>query len=261
MRKSIALSAGLLIVLNGTAFSETIGYGSRAGMEVTVLSKTGIGTEAAIIQTKHTKENAISFCREYVEKITDRCIEEELSVRLKPNISANCQTGAFTDFFGAKFKFIGKNSGGDPEFAILDKSGQKLDGSSASGYPTNLEIYKALCPIRASTVNGSATLKISDFYGIWSSIEDKCQSYKENTDGPWFDIERNAYGPGNSDESCGKAQMKLSGNALTITTLCGSMEDESSKPSKRTFVYKLVNDRVTSSDGSEVYERCKKIPR
>ena len=127
---------------------ETIGYGSRAGMNVTVLSKKGLDTENAVIKTEHTTENAIEFCREYVLNANKECIDDTLDTKLNDYISANCKTGLFTDFSGQTFEFQGKNnSNNDPEYLIYNYgSGEIADGTSASGYSVNLEIYKALCP-------------------------------------------------------------------------------------------------------------------
>ena len=59
--------AGALVViaLSSPAAAETIAYGSRAGMEVTVTSKSGIGSQNAVIRAVHTRENAKKFCLEY----------------------------------------------------------------------------------------------------------------------------------------------------------------------------------------------------
>ena len=56
--------------------SGKIYYGSRAGMTVTVVSVQGLNTTHAVIRTTHTREDALGFCRDYVQKITPSCIEE-----------------------------------------------------------------------------------------------------------------------------------------------------------------------------------------
>lgn len=134
--------------------SGTIGYGSRAGMEVSVVSVEGLNTSHAVIRTKHTRENAIALCRDYVQKVTEECIREELAVPLNDVITANCNTGEFTDFHGSRYRFLGPNrKSGDfvmSKYAIMDLATHEIaDGSSASGYPTNMEIFRALCPARA----------------------------------------------------------------------------------------------------------------
>ena len=47
----------------------SIAYGSRVGMEVTVVGVSGIGTSHAVIRVKHTRENAKTFCTEYEQRI------------------------------------------------------------------------------------------------------------------------------------------------------------------------------------------------
>lgn len=128
-------------------------YGSRAGMQVTVVSMTGLDTANAVIRTKHTREDATAFCRDYVGKVTRKCVDDEMATRLNDQITANCKTGVFTDFFGGRYRFAGKNKGaGDfgPKYRLIDMStGEAADGSSASGYSTNMSIFKALCPMTA----------------------------------------------------------------------------------------------------------------
>ncbi|MBX3513130.1 MAG: hypothetical protein KF750_06055 [Xanthobacteraceae bacterium] len=133
--------------------SGKIFWGSRAGMSVTVIHMSGLSTPNAIIRTKHTHEDAISFCREYVGKITPLCIREQLAIPLNDAIEANCPAGEFTNFQGSRFSFQGENKDRkefQPKYIIKDlANGDILDGSSASGYPVLAQIFKALCPKQA----------------------------------------------------------------------------------------------------------------
>ncbi|TIS12334.1 MAG: hypothetical protein E5X10_18110, partial [Mesorhizobium sp.] len=43
------------VILVSPAAARTLGYGSKAGMEVTVVKKSGINTSHASILTKHTR--------------------------------------------------------------------------------------------------------------------------------------------------------------------------------------------------------------
>jgi hypothetical protein len=133
--------------------SGTIFYGSRAGMEVTVISVEGLGTDRAVIRTKHTRENAVAFCRDYVQKVTEECVREELAKPLNDVITANCLTGEFTDFYANRYRFVGPNRKTRDmmaKYALMDLSTRQIaDGSMASGYPTNMAIFKALCPAQA----------------------------------------------------------------------------------------------------------------
>ena len=139
-------------VLVGTTANAAgkIGYGSRAGMQVTVVSMSGLSTSNAIIRTQHTREDAIEFCREYVRDVTEQCIKDELSTRLNDVVVANCSTGVFSNFFGDRLQFRGRT----PRKTLLEAkyilinlgTNEIADGSSASGYAINLEIFRALCP-------------------------------------------------------------------------------------------------------------------
>jgi hypothetical protein len=132
--------------------SGKIYYGSRAGMTVTVRSMSDLNTSHARITTEHQREDAIGFCRDYVQEnpVTEGCIQEELAVPLNDAVYADCTKGIFTDFAGDKFQFRGKNPrAGDagPKYLLLDLGSHEIaDGSSASGYETNLNIFRALCP-------------------------------------------------------------------------------------------------------------------
>lgn len=123
-------------------------------MTVTVISISGLSTDNAVIRTKHTREDAISFCRDYVQKLTEDCIKEELETPLNDFVNANCTTGEFTDFRGDRYQFLGPNQKKNDEilakYLIRNLSTNEIaNGSSASGYPTNMSIFKALCPRQA----------------------------------------------------------------------------------------------------------------
>jgi hypothetical protein len=150
MWRSISLLLALSVA-NPAKASGIIGYGSRAGMKVSVVSVEGLDTAHAVIRTKHTRENATAFCREYVLKVTDECIQQELAVPLNDVITANCLSGEFSDFHGNRYRFLGPKSGNYlAKYAIVNIStGAIADGSSASGYPTNMQIFRALCPTHA----------------------------------------------------------------------------------------------------------------
>ena len=134
----------------GTEVGSKINYGSRLGMQVTVTSVRGIGTSRAVIEVEHTREDATTFCREYVQKVTPKCIEDELATEISGEFSGNCQSGEFETLTGDQliFKGVSKTEDtADYEIAVKD-TGELLDGSSASGYPVVLEQFLALCPNR-----------------------------------------------------------------------------------------------------------------
>ena len=146
------LFAAAVMAAEPAMASGKIFYGSRAGMTVTVVSMSGLDTAQAVIRTKHTRDDAVGFCREYVQKVTPDCIREESAVRLNDEITANCPRGEFTDFRGNRYRVVGPSRDKDSMTKYVLKSlpsGEIADGSSASGYPTNMQIFKALCPSRA----------------------------------------------------------------------------------------------------------------
>jgi hypothetical protein len=139
----------LLVEAHGAG---SVSYGSRAGMEVTLIAVSGIGTTRAVIRVKHTRENARAFCTEYANDKSEACVDRTLrETRLNDQLEGNCETGWFTSLYGERLRFIGeaKHRGEiDPKYIILS-DGKPLDGSSASGYSYDLEQFEALCPNRA----------------------------------------------------------------------------------------------------------------
>jgi hypothetical protein len=146
-------SAFLIISAEAASASGKIYYGSRAGMTVSVISVQGLNTAKAVIRTQHTRDDAIAFCRDYEQNLTDECVNRELQIPMNDYVAANCSTGIFVDFFGNRYHFEGQRRGQSSDFskyAIRDLStGEIEDGSSASGYSTNLGIFHALCIMRA----------------------------------------------------------------------------------------------------------------
>lgn len=161
-RKTIKILLVLFILFAVFALAKTghaedmLYYGSRAGMQYTVVSSSGIGTAEAEIKTRHTRDNALAYCRDYVQSVTKGCIAENLGeVPPKVTLTGNCETGDFTGFDGEEYRFDGTNdptAGEDAadmmaEYRIVHVSDQAvLDGSSASGYDVALGVYQALCP-------------------------------------------------------------------------------------------------------------------
>ncbi|RUU02988.1 hypothetical protein EOD23_18880 [Mesorhizobium sp. USDA-HM6] len=138
------------LVLASPADAKTLYYGGRAGMEVTIVKKSGIGTSHAKVLTKHTRQNAIGFCRDYVGKVTEDCIAKEMKAPLHLEITADCKSGKFTTFHGANMLFQGRGPAGSATDYLITDTDENvvLDGSGASGYDYTLEQFKALCPNR-----------------------------------------------------------------------------------------------------------------
>jgi uncharacterized protein len=136
---------------------EKVPYGSRAGMEVTVVSKSGLNTMEAVIKVRHTRQDAEVYCREYVLKVSESCIQGALAFNVGTEMTAQCPVGWFTTLDGRTLTWAGlsssiKTQNNYPEHIIIDpETKQALDGSSASGYDVALAQFSALCPQRASS--------------------------------------------------------------------------------------------------------------
>lgn len=144
----IVLSA---LILATAAQARTIYYGNKVGMELTIVKKTGIGSTHASILAKHNRQKARVYCREYAHDFSEDCIAAEMKSPLHFEISANCKTGKFTNFYGANMLFQGRNKGTDvtTDYLITDTDENVLlDGSGASSYDVTLDQFKALCPNR-----------------------------------------------------------------------------------------------------------------
>jgi hypothetical protein len=185
MRKALLALALVAAPISAWA-SGKLSYGSRAGMTVTVRSMVGLDTSNAIIKTEHTRDDAIGFCRDYSREnpVTERCIRGELATPMNDAIYANCSTGIFTDFFGNKYQFQGKNthpSEGGPEYLLMNLQTQQIaDGSSASGYDVNMDIFRALCPRTApppdavtSPTDQSAKVNATSLEGCYQRVYDE----------------------------------------------------------------------------------------
>ncbi|WP_457578853.1 hypothetical protein [Ensifer adhaerens] len=125
-------------------------YGSRAGMHVTTVSKSGIGTSKAVIMIKHTPKDAKAFCVEYSQDYSMACVKRTMAeVKVGDRVTANCKKRTWTDVYGQAYAFEGKATSSDlmADYIVRSvTSGEILDGSSASGYPTALSIFQELCP-------------------------------------------------------------------------------------------------------------------
>jgi hypothetical protein len=131
-------------------------YGSHAGMQVSILGMEGRDTAHAVIRFAHTRDNAISYCRDSLSTVTEQCVQSALDdeTGFKDSLTGNCDTGEFSDFFGGYYRFAGRNpkSGyfGDNKYLIVNLAdGEIADGSEMSRYLINLSIYEALCPAHA----------------------------------------------------------------------------------------------------------------
>lgn len=130
----------------------SIYYGSRAGMHLTTVSKSGIGSSQAVIVVKHTPKDAKAYCVEYELDYSMACVKRTMAeVKVADRVTADCKKRTWTDVYGQSFKFEGKPKSASSDmmadYAVRELStGEILDGSSASGYPTALSVFQELCP-------------------------------------------------------------------------------------------------------------------
>lgn len=150
MRHCTIFAIGMLTSLAiSQAGAEQLYYGSRVGMTATVISKAGIGTENAIIAVEHTAEDAKGFCVEYILDHSMTCVRKTMvEVKVEPFVYANCKTLVWTDLHAERYAILGRRTLDDyVDYDVRRISdGEVLDGSSASGYATAMEIFNALCP-------------------------------------------------------------------------------------------------------------------
>lgn len=132
------------------AEDHSIYYGSRAGMQLTTVSKTGIGTANAVIVVKHTPKDAKAYCVGYEMDNSMACVKRTMAeVKVGDRVTGNCRKRTWTDMYGQSYAFEGpmKSTDSMADYAVRDmKSGEILDGSSASGYGVALTIFQQLCP-------------------------------------------------------------------------------------------------------------------
>lgn len=144
----------LAVSITSALAAGRIPYGSRVGMEATVVGVERIGTANAVIRVKHTRENAKEFCVEYSDDNSEDCVRKTLrEVRINDELRGNCRTGQFTTLWGDALRFAGANrrKGGDgPKYVLVGVNGP-LEGNMASGYYTALAEFNALCPGLAGT--------------------------------------------------------------------------------------------------------------
>ena len=168
---TITVSISSLCLVWGSAIAattpiQTIGYGEKDGMELTVQSIAGVNTAQATITTSYTRANAIADCQGYNEgdaPIDDpaklrKCSAELLTkvqkqgtvktLGVNTTASANCVTGVFVNFWGTRVRFSGLNHDEDNpvryRFVYPDGS---VEGPGAAGkYGSDEELLKTLCP-------------------------------------------------------------------------------------------------------------------
>lgn len=134
--------------------SDKIPYGTRAGMQMSIVSRHGINSTKALIKVEQRREDAEAFCRDYIGEVTEACIQEGLASDNNHELSANCRTGQLSTITGEKLIFLGRNPSHDTEpyaneyTMISADTNEPLDSSMASGYSVAIVQFQELCPQR-----------------------------------------------------------------------------------------------------------------
>ena len=153
MKRALAAIIAAAAFVSAATAAEKIGYGSRVGMSLTIMSADGLDTDRAVIHAVHDRRDAVQFCREYERDKSARCPDKEVKAIPSFTYTANCETGVFVNPNG-RYRFVGPLKTPDEDmsrtYQVIDLStGQDLDGSEASGYPLAMEVFKDLCPSKA----------------------------------------------------------------------------------------------------------------
>ena len=268
-RRSLAwsLAVALLLVQTEAYCAGKLAYGTRAGMQVTIVSMEGIDTGRAIIRTQHTKEDATQFCAEYRGAVTDKCIQDELARRLSDEVTGNCDTGIFSNFFGYRKQFLGPNTRDNrTDYLVKDLvSGEIANGSTASGYDVDLRIFKALCPQKApfrfdpqtGIIVKPETPSVSTYLGNWY-----VQNRSACNDKPGQSAEMVAYTKDRMiapELSCKVLQATSRGIATELDLLCNG---EGQRGVRQKEVVQVVNGRLevtyvaNGRKSTDKYLRC-----
>ena len=169
---SVAISARTALA------SGKIYFGSRVGMTVSVISVQGLNTSNAVIHTKHTRHDAIAFCRDYEQNLTNDCVNRELETPMNDYIAANCSTGVFIDFFGNRYHFEGQRrrpTSDLSKYTIRDLStGEIEDGTSAAAIRPIWHFPYSLHNACSGylTVSGSRRRRIHQRRSAWGAVEE-----------------------------------------------------------------------------------------
>lgn len=137
-----------LVVDLRRAHADEISYGSRIGMNAALVQLSDVDTDHARLVAEIMPVNAYEFCAFYHGKFEAECINKELKVEIAEASIADCTTGEFTNIWGDRRRFVGLSAAEtSTDFALIDlETGGNVDGSMASGYHTDVEMFATFCP-------------------------------------------------------------------------------------------------------------------
>jgi len=232
-------------------------------MDVTIVDKTGINTADAVIQVRHTRENAHQYCDEYLGDPSESCVTRTLrEVRISDAIKGNCPAGRFVNLAGEYMQFAGPHLDRDavpnrPEYRIYRNGAKEfLDGSTASGYAINLEQFRTLCPDVFFKAEHAFSAR-PKFIGRWY-IDDKkvCRDLEDVPEGLLIYKAREFIG---LESSCAIKSAKANGPRYEILMSC---HGEGMALGASREILEVKGDKLerTTSDGKKAmkftYTRC-----
>jgi hypothetical protein len=149
--KTGAVAASLLVLSAATspASAGTLGWGEKAGEESTIILKSGIDTSQAIIKAKQNREDADSYCKNYLEDGSSECIDKILTDPREDTVTADCVAGKFYGIYGYR-QFLETENG----YVFVREDGtieENMPGLAE--YPIDGETFRALCPSRVKKFN------------------------------------------------------------------------------------------------------------
>ncbi|RWB91167.1 MAG: hypothetical protein EOQ52_07000 [Mesorhizobium sp.] len=147
-----------LSAANAEEVTNLLSYGTEAGMSVTITGRSGIDTDHAQLTLKLTPQDAKLYCTQSrLNSSLLECIDRTLKdVKLQPQISANCESGEFTNVWGRHFTFNGAAADGDDEYN-LEALGGDTSEERSTNYDVAIDNFKAMCPSRIAQANANAS--------------------------------------------------------------------------------------------------------
>jgi len=89
-------------------------YGSRTGMHVTIISKSGISSSNAVIMIEHTPNDAKAYCVGYEQDFSAACVHRTMAdVKIRDRVKGNCEDNTWTDVYGQAYLLEGNVSSSD----------------------------------------------------------------------------------------------------------------------------------------------------
>ncbi|MGE5260332.1 MAG: hypothetical protein ACM3MH_05585 [Actinomycetota bacterium] len=112
----------------------------------------------------------------------------------------------------------------------------------------------------AGTVSAAKAADVLPISGPWGEVNGRgCDSYKEETEGPYFVVEEDGRGYGSGGE-CGckiKSVEKRGEGAYSLVAICQCV-DSPNKETEKSQLY-VVSDSEIELDGTK-YQKCEPLP-